>query len=88
MIAVNRARSVSGIGQIHPMSRTMACPGAVQRVDSMLHDTGAQRYIVAPRTEGFGALSFDTVPQWAWWAGGGLLVGLIGGAILFKKKKG
>lgn len=84
MLEMNR-RSFSGLGQAtHPMSRTMACPGAAQRVDAMLHDTGAQRYVVAPR--GVGAMTFDTVPQWAWWAGGGLLVGLIGGAILFKKK--
>jgi hypothetical protein len=84
MLEVNRRQFVSGMGQIHPMSRTMACPGARQRVDSLLSDTGAQRYVIAPR--GMGVVSFDTVPQWAWWAGGGLLAGLIGGAILFKKK--
>jgi hypothetical protein len=72
------------MGYIHPRSRTMACPGAYQTVSGMIGETTAQRYVIAPR--GTGAVSFDTVPSWAWWLGGGLVAGLVGGALIFRKK--
>lgn len=86
MLEVTNQRAGVGMGFIHSRSRTMACPGARQTVASLIGETSAQRYVIAPR--GVGAVSFDTVPTWAWWLGGGLVAGLVGGALLFKRKKG
>lgn len=76
--------SLSGLGFIHPRSRTMVVPGAAETVRSAQART--QRTRVQMSVRGVGN-AFASVPTWTWWAGGGLFAGLIGGALLFKKKK-
>ena len=82
-----RRQGRRGMGWIHPMSRTMAVNGAAQTVRARIAETG-DRLQITPRGMGAGeGFSFDSVPTWAWVAGGGLLLGLVGGAIYMKRKR-
>lgn len=84
MVVMEPARR-SGLGWVHPRSRTMSLSGARGRVAARLDETGD---LVTVTTRGLGEGDFfASVPTWAWWAGGGLLVGLLGGALYFKRKK-
>jgi hypothetical protein len=85
MVVMEPARR-GGLGWIHPRSRTMALSGARSRVQSRIAETG-DRVTVTQRGLGEGDSMFASVPTWAWYAGGGLLAGLLGGALYFKLKK-
>lgn len=63
----------------------MALRGARSRVESRMAETG-DRVTVTTRGLGEGDF-FASVPSWAWYAGGGLLAGLVVGALYLKKKK-
>ena len=86
MIVVEQRRGSYGLGNIPDRSRTMGCPGARTIVLNRTAEAVGARLSVSPA--GTGELSFSTVPTWAWAAGGALVVGLVVGAIYFKKRKG
>ena len=86
MLVMQNWRGLGDIGPIHPRSRTMACPGARAAVAELQATAGANRLVFAPRGVGTLSDTFASVPTWAWAAGGGLIAGLVAGAVLFKKK--
>lgn len=85
LITIEPASS-TGLGWISRQSRTMCVPGAAATVQSRIAQASGGNAVVTP-LRGLGEGAFETVPTWAWWAGGGLLVGLLGTAVVLKLKK-
>lgn len=86
MLIMQNLRGFGDLGPIHPRSRTMVCPGARASVARLQADAGATRLVFATRGVGTLHETFASVPTWVWAGGGGLIAGLIAGAVLFKKK--
>lgn len=92
MLVVSERTRFDGLGDARAFasrSPTMCLPNAASTVTNMTQDASGALLTMSQRTP-FGDASavFGSVPTWAWAAGGGLLAGVVVGAIAFRKKKG
>ena len=71
-------------------SPTMCFPNAARKVTNFQAQASGALLSWNPRSPNLGDGAsgfFSTVPMWAWAAGGGLLGGIVVGALVFKKKR-
>lgn len=92
MLVVSERTRFDGLGDARAFkarSPTMCLPNAASTVTDMTQDTSGALLTMSQRTA-FGDASavFGSVPMWAWTAGGGLLAGVVLGALVFRKRKG
>jgi len=70
---------------LNPRSRTLGYGPNRQTIATLKSDTSQRGRLVSTRLDGLGAVD---VPDWAWWLGGGLVVGAaVGGLALYMKRK-
>jgi hypothetical protein len=86
MIVVSRqSRGNYGMGQLEAArSRSMIYPPNRARLSAAKQAAGGWTNIQL-RGLGQGEGFMAQVPQWAWWAGGGLAAGLVAGFLFLKK---
>lgn len=75
---------LNGLGSHLPVNSAQITAVGSQRVRVMQNMAGGARLQISPR--GVGGV-FATVPRWVWAGGAGLTLGLVGGALYFRKKK-
>lgn len=83
MVVISPVRGLRG-DIAHPFSRTGAYAPSNALIQSMRASTGDR--ITVRRLRGAGLGSID-VPEWSWWAAGGVLAGAVAGFVLFNKKR-
>jgi hypothetical protein len=67
----------------------MCFPNAAQKITGLTSAAGGSLLTMNTRSPNLGDTSsfFTSVPMWAWTAGGGLLGGILVGALVFRKKR-
>jgi len=84
---------IAGLGDTRSSmmrSPTMCFPNAAQKVSAFQAQASGALLTSNMRTPNLGDGTsdfFSSVPMWAWTAGGGLLGGLVIGALVFRKKR-
>jgi len=79
-------RGLSAIAQPSSMySRVLGVPGGMTVVDRAQRMAGSARLSIT--SAGMGSTDvFSAVPTWAWTSGAGLILGVVVGAFVFKKR--
>lgn len=91
MIVVTRSGGYSGLGACGPSFPSAAAEQMAQgrTVHALQNLASRPRMLISPSGgySGLGAFDTSSIPMWAYAAGGGLLAGVIVGALVFKRKK-
>lgn len=70
---------------LNPRSRTLGYGPNRATISALKADTSQRGRLVSTRLDGLGSVD---VPDWAWWLGGGLVVGAaVGGLAFYLKRK-
>lgn len=89
MIVVTRSGGYSGLGACGFPSPAAEAAAQAATVRTLTNLASRPRILISPSGgySGLGAFDTSSIPMWAYAAGGGLLVGVIAGALVFKRKK-